>query len=95
MKRLLATLSLALVLLSPGITLAQDESVVVPGDESTSLESTAADAATVVEEVVEPVIDAAVAVEEAVAEEEAPVAAPSPNKGDCEINGQKYKKKDP
>ena len=82
MKKVFASLGLALVLLSSGIALAQDESVVTPVEETASLEATAAesgvmDAVAPSEEIAEPVVEEAVAVEE-----EAPVAAPVPNKGD-------------
>jgi Amt family ammonium transporter len=75
MKKLLASLGLALALLSPGLTLAQDAAAPAPVEETVVVET--------------PVVDAvaveAVAVEAAAPAEAAPaeeVAAPVPDKGD-------------
>ena len=75
MKKLFASLGLALALLSPGLTLAQDAAAPAPVEETVVVETP----------VVEEVVVEAVAVEVAAPAEVAPaeeVAAPVPDKGD-------------
>jgi Amt family ammonium transporter len=78
MKNLIASLGLALTLLSPGMALAQDAAAPAPVavEEAVVVETPAVEAVAV-EEAVVPAAEAA-----PVAEEAAPVAAPTPNKGD-------------
>jgi len=75
MKKLLASLGLALALLSPGMTLAQEAVDPAPVEAAVVVDTPAVEAVAV-EEVAAPA-EAAPAAEEA-----APVAAPVPNKGD-------------